>query len=849
MLYFAFNHLLESSQVLRERVRMAADYSVEVCKKLEKRFHECRLHRPLEAVRYDAGDELEYDVTPVDAVGEPCRVKLVVERFVGGGFAGQVYKVRVAESGGKLREILTVGGTFALKILIPPSGGSMFFRNLLYGIGFQGSFQPQTNPSAARAGAMWQEFIRRGARIRFGDDSCVNNVHGTFVDPNLGSCGEISDWIDGRMWQLEVDERVDLLKRWRRGKPVDESKLGSPEFRAKKRFMASFVQLLHEMGAHEFARQYEWSTWKSQPNCLKRVSTEGDPAAGVTAVDFRAGLTLLPFLPLSPGDFGLILKGVMRGSLVQFDRGSLNKLRAFVQRHGEAFADMQDLLIELGRVERIYRNSLIDITHNHLRLLFSRSLWKQILASAVTGWRVRRLVDERHEKVLRNSVIMTVLFAPLGVVPFLGGVIRKGWGRQDYRLHYRSLLTSVGYLRKAIAAKTAERAITWYRSGRVIERKAERVSTSLTSFIVHLPLSLLPPAIHRFLTDWEYFKDRVYHITVRPVRLYFDSQLREEWLRDMVSEGQRKRIISDGDADVILSCIKEPFIQKYLKSLAVHVCTVPVTQVVSVLIAIIYVLTHPELPRAQAWAIGVAIVALFQVIPISPGSLVRGFYVVYLVVRERNFKDYNIAVFLGFFKYVGYLAFPIQMANRYPTLARFMAAHWATEAVHIVPVFGENGALLEHKVFTLFYNVPLTIRGRMRRRAEMRSANAPRRWHLLPIAALGALILGAAQFLYGQYTEQTATLGDIWWSVLATPLLCGSLATVGFGGASLGKRITGAGLCGAAMGIMFAVVSHGLVGVETTPTQLAAATIWLVFLLAILSPIGAIVMEVSLPEP
>ena len=65
-------------------------------------------------------------------------------------------------------------------------------------------------------------------------------------------------------------------------------------------------------------------------------------------------------------------------------------------------------------------------------------------------------------------------------------------------------------------------------------------------------------------------------------------------------------------------------------------------------------------------------------------------------------------MFLGFFKYIGYLAFPIQMTYRYPALARFMAGHWATEAVHVVPVFGERGALLEHKIFNLFYKDDFT---------------------------------------------------------------------------------------------------------------------------------------------
>jgi hypothetical protein len=828
---------------------MAPEYSVDTCKALERRFLECRLHRPFQVERYDSGDRLEYDVTPVAPEGKAGRVALIVERFVGGGFAGQVYKVKIVASAGGLEETLPVGGTFALKILVPPSGGARLFRNLLYAVGFQGSFQPQTNPSAARAGALWQKFIRRAAGVRFGDESCVNNVHGTFVDQRMGSCGEISDWIEGRTWHLEVDDRTDLLKLWRRGKPVDESELGSPEFRAKQAFMAAFVKLLNEMGAHEFARQYEWSTWKSQPNCLKRTATEDDPEAGLTAVDFRAGLALLPFLPMSPGDFMLIAKGLGRGSLVQFDRGDLRRLRAFVERHAGEFADMRELLVELERMEKIYRDSLIDVTHNHVRLLFSGPLWRQILASAVTGWRVRGLVDNAHERSLRGRRIGTALFGLLGLVPILGPLVRKAWGRADYRAHYTSMLRSPGYLKRAFAGKMAERAVKWHRAGRITEGRAARIASSPRSFALHLAVSLLPVSIHRLLTDVDYFKERLYYIAIRPVKLYFNAQMREQWLRDMVKEGQRKRIVSAEDAEVILSRLREPFIQKYLKSLAVHVCTVPVTQVVSVIVAAVYILTHPELPRAQAWAVGFGIVALFQVTPVSPGSLVRGLYVVYLAIRERNFKDYNIAIFLGFFKYVGYLAFPIQMTHRYPTLARFMAAHWATDAVHVVPVFGEGGALLEHKVFTLFYNIPLTIRGRMHRRAELRAARAPRRWHLLPVAVGGGLLLGAAEAWIGRKAGHVATLGEIWWCVLAAGLLCGAYYTLMAGGARLGSRVLGAVLCGIATGVAFTLASLALAGGSIQLGELAVAGIWRAFALAVLSPIGAILTELTLPEP
>mgnify|MGYP006971789518 FL=1 len=76
------------------------------------------------------------------------------------------------------------------------------------------------------------------------------------------------------------------------------------------------------------------------------------------------------------------------------------------------------------------------------------------------------------------------------------------------------------------------------------------------------------------------------------------------------------------------------------------------------------------------------------------------------MIRERNWRDYLIACPLSFVKYIGYLAFPLQMTTTYPSLARFLAGRWATRAVHIIPVFGEKGALFEHWVFDAFFNLP-----------------------------------------------------------------------------------------------------------------------------------------------
>ena len=824
---------------------MAKEYSVEVCNKLDAEFRKAQLHRPMRIARYDKGAELTYDIINVEQTNT-AQIKLRVEKFIGGGFAGQVYKVKVLgiEANNGPIDGLEPGKVCAMKILIPPSTFARLFRNALYWIGFQGPFQLQVNPAAVKSGALWQKLIRRGAKYQFGSESTVVDIYATFVDSSLGSCGELREWVDGRTWRLEVDDRMDLLIRWRKGKPLDYQLLGSPEYRAKRQFMKDFVKLLHDMGAYEFARQYEWSTCKSQPNCLKREDTEDNPSGGLVAVDFRAGLALLPFLPMSPGDFKLIIIGIMRGSLVQFDRGDVNQLEAFIKTHFGSDTNILDMLEKLKENERVYRNSIPDITHNHIRLIYSRNLWATIFDSAVTGWKVRNLIDEEHEQKLRKSKIPTFLFFVIGLIPFLGKFLRRIWCRPDWRKHYASMLTSWEYFKKAFRAKITEKTIVWHRAGRVGPEQAIKLQEQLWRFLCHLPFSILPSGLHRFLTDWEFLKNKLHYIFVRPIKLYFNSHLREEWLRDMIKEGKKKHILTDQDADTILSQLHEPYIQRYLVSLVVHLMTLPLTQIVSGILAWIYW-------RKTGDKLGAAgILALFQIIPISPGSFARGLYAVGIAIYDRSFKDYNIAVFLSFVKYIGYLAFPIQMTYHYPALARFMAAHWATEAVHIVPVFGERGALLEHWIFYLFYNWPLTIRRRMRRRAQIRASMKPRYWHVAWYVLAAVLIFCTADSVYFRSTGELPNLKNIWWLVLIVPLLCGMGTTLGCKGAALWKRILSAIACGAAIGVLCTMLSVILIcSSEISDYHPIVICMWRVFVFAVFSTIGALITELSLPEP
>src|SRR5512143_35482 len=339
-------------------------YSPATFRALEARFRAAAVFRPLRVRRYEPGQVLEYGVRGVWPP-RPARIRLEVERHVGGGYAGQVYRVRVVEISGPEGPIegLTTGGVYALKILVPVSGFGRLIRNTLFGIGFQAPFAPQVNPDAARAGALWQKLIRRGAGDRFGSERAVVDVLATLVDPVLGSCGEISEWVDGRLWRYEIDDNLFARLDWKPGRP-DEG-LGSPEYRAKRTFMKDLVGLMHEMGAHELARQYEWWSLKSQPNALKRTDAEGDPRRGLAGVDFRAGMALLPVLPQCPADFKLIVQGIGRGSLVQFDRGDLRALGSYIGGRPESFAGLSGALEALEAADAAYRDSLPDITHHH----------------------------------------------------------------------------------------------------------------------------------------------------------------------------------------------------------------------------------------------------------------------------------------------------------------------------------------------------------------------------------------------------------------------------------------------------------------------------------------------------
>ncbi len=695
---------------------MAKAYSSEVCRQLAAVADAADLLRPRRITRHEVGDLLELDLTGV-APAWKARAAFELEAYVGGGFAGQVYRARLVrfewQGDADAPTPLEVGRAYAVKIFVPWSRFGRLFRSVLYGIGFQAPFGLQVNPSAVRAAALWQKLIRRGAAERLGSEQAVVDVHATFYEVGLGSMGQVLEWIDGRVWRLDVNDHLFVTN----GRPADaEAGEHETEYAAKRGFMRRLVELFHEMGAPELARQYEWWTMKSQPNVLKRRSAGDGAADGLVAVDFGAGLALLPFLPMSPADVRLILRGLVRGRLVQFDRGDPDRLEAFVHEHPARFEGLGGAVAELRMAEARYHGAQLDLANHRFRVLADSALRRNAARAWAEGYAARHIMDDEKAERMAGRPVRLVLFILVGLVPFAGGLLQRLWGSARYRRHVGRMFASFGYLARCAGAREAEILIDWHRRGRVTGRRATAlVRWPVAFWLQRFTLAVLPAGAHRVLTDRRYAWEVFRYICVRPFALFFSRPRRERWLREMIEEGRAEGILAGDEADRILARITEPYIQTYLLSLVVHLFTIPITQLVSFpLAAYVYLKTG-----SVFWS-GL-IIGGAQVTPISPGSFCRGLYSTGLALWKRDWKNYSWAVCISYWKYVGYLGFPIQMVRAYPTLARFMATRWATRAIRIVPVFGESGALLEHGVFNLFFNVPVSLRRQWQDEGEARS--------------------------------------------------------------------------------------------------------------------------------
>jgi hypothetical protein len=182
-----------------------------------------------------------------------------------------------------------------------------------------------------------------------------------------------------------------------------------------------------------------------------------------------------------------------------------------------------------------------------------------------------------------------------------------------------------------------------------------------------------------------------------------------------------------------------------------------------------------------------------------------------------------------------------------------MAAHWATEGVHVFPIFGERGAWLEHAVFDACYNYPLSLGVRIRKRDE-RAAAIRTRWWAIPLSALiGTALLTLLDFLFVRSAGRVPVLKDVWWAVFLAPIVAGYLASLWSRRKRMGRRVTAGITAGALTGLAYGAVNAfltplfpglaGAAGPGAVTGALALGILWKTFIFALLAILGAIVAE------
>ena len=147
-----------------------------------------------------------------------------------------------------------------------------------------------------------------------------------------------------------------------------------------------------------------------------------------------------------------------------------------------------------------------------------------------------------------------------------------------------------------------------------------------------------------------------------------------------------------------------------------------------------------------------------------------------------------------------------------------------------------RGALLEHKMFNLFYNWPLTIRNRMTKRSQLRSTMPPRHWHVALCSIAAMAIFVVVDLIYLGNSAGLPGLKQIWGLALTVPLISGAAVTLGAAGAELKHRIIGAALCGVTAGVFSTLISAGInPGNPLDWSEIMVISLWRIFIFSIFS--------------
>ena len=596
----------------------------------------------------------------------------------------------------------TEKGAVAIKLLRPRNALKERFRDALFHLSVQTTFAPRLQEDAVQAGLIWQRLLGRAYEAEGGNPAAIVRPLGYFWDEELFSFAEIQTWVEGRPSRHEPDDQ--LIQRWLGLSHTPPNN----EIDRQRNFMARITRLCYQIGAIGLARQYEWLTLVSQANVLKCAEISS-PSSEFTAVDFRPGLAIPFFLPLSPAHARIIWQGFLRGVLVHFDEIDLPRLDAYLEEHLDAFTEFAPLVEHLKKAEARYRAGLPDLWHR---------VWKRtqplVRQPAITNWQKLGLMDVEEARYLHGARRF-YFYLLLDNLPLFGHIVLRWLGNGIYREHWRRLLTQSAYRREGLKVMQGHDLANWVITKRVPLDTAKHLADRQSPYLFHkFALGFLPASAHRFLTDPSQRADwgqRFLH----PFRLLADKNYQTAWFLQIIQAQADKGVVSADTASRLKDRIGEPFMRGFLWDLSFTVGLDVLARLFYLFLAVYGLVTE------EFWLLILTFLG-----PISPSGIVRVFYLfVQLLVgaprmvrhRDRRLLMTRlVSLAIAPWRMVGNLFVPFAMLAYDHEMSFLFADYFVTKMVNRIPVLGGPDKLLAHWVFQWTYNFPLSLWGLLSRK-------------------------------------------------------------------------------------------------------------------------------------
>jgi hypothetical protein len=589
------------------------------------------------------------------------------------------------------------------------------FRNVLYWAGFQSPFPYQYDEDAARSVVWLTEILKDVCAVEFGSPGIINDCYGTFWSDHVGAYGEVNEWVQGSVTDPVLDKEIfirnaknaEIRRRIAQGEATKEDLIEPCDEVSRKRvFMDRLVALCGELGIEDMARQVYWWTGASQPNVMtRRPSQRPDGAPDFVWIDRRPGL---PGFITSPGDFVLLPKAIIRGSIPPFDRINFEKLRAWPKAPDRA--RWESLVDRLEEADRRYRDGQVDLFSHHARLLFDRKLLGRIRDSRLDCWEKAERIDASTRAILAENPLLLLLHMIVILLPFVGARLQKLIGNGAWRKAVGDFILDTRYRDKVLFEARAYRIWTWLLEERTTSARARICYHKLGAYLKDwLCYFWAPASWQRFFTDQAVQNDLLKRFFTSPFRYVFSTSYRAkvntDWMHAQTLADVKRGYISAEDAERLIAVAGDRPLQQYITGIIYTATVKPVSEISYVFGFIVLVQSYlKDLRGLGLWIVPI-VAALLS---ISPAGVLRFLYA--LVMGILNPKvPYWTAIVMAPIRGVGDLAFPAQMAKTYPAFASYLLTSSVCKLAEHIPVFGERGGLLAIWTVTVLLSWPASF--------------------------------------------------------------------------------------------------------------------------------------------